>query len=126
MPSKCGIYCEKCDPGKGCTIHKDRPKECREYQCMWSQMAKVGIKLRPDRCHTIFDRISETTICGMQDPDHKWHPYMTRQIKEFNKQGFSVILRDKDINYMYMAPGHSRAQVKRDFNDRSKLYGRSN
>lgn len=127
IPSKIGEWCTKCDKTRGCTIHPTRPQECRDYQCMWSQMPEtVSAKLRPSKCHIIFDKLSEQTICGMQDPDYEQHKWTALQIKEFIKQGYSVIIRVKNDNYYYLASGHSRKDIMRDFNDSSKLYNRSN
>lgn len=30
-----GKWCGHCKPGRGCTIHADRPDECRTFYCAW-------------------------------------------------------------------------------------------
>ena len=35
---------------KTCGIYTDRPRECRDYQCMWTQASAWPSELRPDRC----------------------------------------------------------------------------
>ena len=67
--SKIGEYCQYCD--KGCSIYSVRPKECRDYYCMWSQMSHAGIELRPDKSGIIFDKMSGDVITARLDVDAK-------------------------------------------------------
>jgi hypothetical protein len=114
IPSPKGIYCKKCEPGIGCKIHATRPKECRKYQCMWSQMENVGIEMRPDNSHVLFDRITDDIICGAQDPDYELSDLVKAQISYFIREGFSVVIFRKNEKMVYVSPGHSYEKVKHD------------
>ena len=92
---------------------------------MWLQMENAGIELRPDKSHIIFDKASDKTICARQDPDYELSELVMQQIKEFNKQGYSVAIFKVEVAYVHLAKGHTLDQVKRDIHDRSKLYRRS-
>ncbi len=47
-------WCEYCAPGRGCTIHAQRPISCASFQCLWL-MGFVPEALRPDRIGGYFD-----------------------------------------------------------------------
>lgn len=91
---------------------------------MWLQMENAGIELRPDKSHIIFNKTSDKTICGRQDPGYELSKLVMQQIKEFNKQGYSVVILRDEIKNVYLVNGHTLDQVKRDIYDRSKLHGR--
>jgi len=119
-----GVWCEFCEIGVGCKIYNVRPNECRQYQCMWSQMEHSGEELRPDKCHMLFEKVSDKTICGAQEPEYELSDLVKRQIDFFLRDGFSVIIIKKGLKTVYVAKGHSFDETKRDLNDRSKLYRR--
>jgi len=126
IPSKIGEWCKYCDKTKGCSIYVGKPKECDTYKCMWLEMENVGVELRPDKSHIIFNKASDKTICAMQDPDYKLDSLVMQQIKEFNKQGYSVVIRKNEMYYTYLTKGHTLKEAKRDIDGRSKLHRRLN
>ena len=91
---------------------------------MWLQMENVGAELRPDKSHIIFDKTSDKTICARQDADYKLSKLVMQQIKEFNKQGYSVVILRDEMKYVFLTNGHTLGDVKRDIDDRSKLHRR--
>jgi hypothetical protein len=44
-----GVWCAHCAPGKGCRIYDQRPEECRAFNCLWLQDAKLGPEWKPER-----------------------------------------------------------------------------
>ncbi|HSG33314.1 MAG TPA: hypothetical protein VLA37_02185 [Sphingomonadaceae bacterium] len=44
-----GEWCRYCDVGKGCTIYRDRPGECRDFYCGWLTLPMVDEKWFPAR-----------------------------------------------------------------------------
>ncbi len=52
--------------GKGCSIYPDRPRSCRDFQCLWRIGAGTDDE-RPDRVGIVLN----TTL-----PDHPGHPAM--------------------------------------------------
>lgn len=122
IPSEIGIYCQHCASDSGCTIHDERPEECRIYQCMWSQMEHTAEELRPDRCGIIFDRISDDVICARLEKGEKIRDLTFGQINSFRNEGFSImVFRDKDYTY-FLTKSHTNDYVKKVVNDSSKLY----
>jgi hypothetical protein len=54
-----GKDCKDCKPGSGCQIYADRPKVCRDFECVWlqshTQRTNQGLplSLRPDKCDVL-------------------------------------------------------------------------
>jgi hypothetical protein len=41
-------YCQHCNPGVGCLIHKERNEVCSSFGCLWYIEKSMPEKLRPD------------------------------------------------------------------------------
>ena len=70
-PSK--TPCTRCT-SVGCNIYWKRPKECREFECVWLKSQRLndamGPELRPDKCGVIFvDHESIAEQPGQSEPD---------------------------------------------------------
>ncbi len=102
---------------KGCMIHDTKPKECSDYNCMYAQMDKAPVALRPNNCGIIFDKISDEIIYGTIDPKNKPSEIAKKQIVAFMDQGFSVVVADinKADNGFYINPLHKEEHIRRDF-----------
>lgn len=123
-PSPIESWCMYCEPGTGCEAYNTRPEECRQFQCMWSQMEHVGIELRPDKCHIIFTRAGEDVICARLEKDHKLSKLVMNQIKTFNKEGFSVLVFRGRASKYFLIKEHTKDYVRKIVHGRSKLHGR--
>jgi hypothetical protein len=44
-----GSWCSRCAPGHGCRNYRDRPRECRDFSCLWLVDARFGSHWKPDR-----------------------------------------------------------------------------
>jgi hypothetical protein len=86
-------YCLDCDPGKGCKDYKNRPLECRGFQCSWLLDNNAHESLRPDKCGVLFENISENIVLGLVAPDHEVDNYIMGQIQSFQRNGSSVVLQ---------------------------------
>ena len=75
-----------------CSIYKERPQGCRDFNCAYIQMNKVNIAMRPDNCGVVFEKMSDTEVLGMLDPDKSEHPHAQRQIELFKQSGYNVII----------------------------------
>jgi len=126
VPSPIETYCRHCEPGIGCKIYKIRPEECRQFQCMWSQMERVGTELRPDKCHIIFSRAGDDVISARIEKNHKLSKLVVNQIKVFNKEGFSVLVFRGQTSICFLTKGHTEDYARKIVDGRSKLYRRSN
>src|SRR5688572_24190989 len=56
--TEAGQWCKHCLPGDGCAIYRDRPKACRDFECVWLQSqskpgAELPAEMRPDRSHVV-------------------------------------------------------------------------
>lgn len=51
-----GIWCPHCAVGEGCGIYDERPKPCRDFECLWLQDdGRVLLDAdRPDRIGVVF------------------------------------------------------------------------
>lgn len=122
VPSPIGTYCQHCD--KGCKIYNDRPQECREYQCMWTQMPEqfARIEMRPDNSGIIFDRQDGMVISARVDTDWTMTGLIHGQINSFVNEGFSVIVFRGNEHKIFLTNGHTEEYVKEIVNGKSKLY----
>ena len=116
MNKKAGVLCQACVLKKGCKIYTNRPQECKEFKCAYYQMEKVNISLRPDNCKMIFEKVSDQIFLGTQDPRFEITEVARKQIRQFNLQGFSVIVShlDKKLD-TYLAPNHSKVDIQTEF-----------
>lgn len=94
MNSPVNKYCDKCDIDKGCSIFKDVPKKCLDFNCAYRQMGKSYIDLRPDKCNIIFERVDKDIFIGLVNPDGEISNIGKQQIDSFLAQGFSVFLTE--------------------------------
>ena len=119
MSSPAGDNCKECVVGEGCAIYANAPKRCLQFDCAYVQMNNVSIKLRPDNCHVVFEKLSDRIFLGTLDPDHKMTKEAIGQIRAFNDQGFSVVLnsrvfpRPKTI----LAEGHSYEDIDLEYTE---------
>jgi hypothetical protein len=117
VKSEVGEMCCFHRKGVGCSIHEARPKECREYQCMWSQMpGGISTDLRPDKLHIIFEKISDRTIFGLQDPNYAPTELAKRQAFDFVRQGYSVVISHGNKNTVLNERGNRESAIQ-DVND---------
>jgi hypothetical protein len=85
-----GAACVYC--AKACTIYKERPQGCRDFNCAYVQMDNVNIALRPDKCGVVFEKINDTLVLGMVDPDREGYPHLRGQVEAFFNSGASIVL----------------------------------
>lgn len=55
-------------------------------------MNDVNIAMRPDNCGAVFEKMSETKVLGMLDPDRNTYPHVKKQVELFKLAGFEVIM----------------------------------
>lgn len=122
IPSGIGEYCQYCKVGSGCMIYEARPKECSDYQCMWTMMDRVSDDLRPDKCGIIFDRIAEDVITARLDEAREMTPLIEGQIKSFGAEGFSVVVFHDRKAQGYLNKGHSKEYVIGKVRGRANIY----
>lgn len=123
VPSAIGETCRHCT-NTGCAIQQTKPKECKEYQCMWSQMPDqfATLAMRPDNCGIIFDRQGDDVIAARMEEGKKLNDLLIGQINSFNKQGFSVLVfRGKDCKH-FLIEGHTEQYVEELIRGRGELY----
>lgn len=49
-----GAWCRHCAPGSGCRIWENRPKQCRDFHCLWLTQDWLGPEWKPDRAKIVF------------------------------------------------------------------------
>jgi len=120
--SERGEYCEECIPTVRCKIYADRPMKCNIFQCVWLQMNRVHIDLRPDNCKVIFEKINDTLILGTIDGDLEDIPSLVRgQIESFRREGISVMLQQFDPHSWtcYLAAEADKDEIKKALEDKA-------
>lgn len=114
--------CVHCKVNVGCKIWANRPQVCRDFECAYYQMDKVTIKLRPDKCGVVFEKIKDTLFFGTLHPKYSLSQIVKDQIYFFNKDGFSVVINDiKNKNMIYsLAKGHTKDMIQETINQARK------
>lgn len=91
--------CSFCD--NGCTIHDNKPKECSDFKCAYLQMKKVSVKMRPDNCGVIFEKLNNDLMLGTINPKHENLSFVKGQISYFLKEGINVVLSKQGVPIVY-------------------------
>jgi hypothetical protein len=115
-----GVLCRNYDCiNKNCSIHDFRPNECKLFECAYYQMEKVSVKLRPDKCKIMFEKITDNLFYGTIDLNYELTDTAKKQIIEFGKQGFSTIYshQGKDNRKLYLAEGHTKEDIDKEFSE---------
>lgn len=50
-----GKWCSICSPTEGCYAYAERPKECRDFACLWLR-GEIPEEFKPDRSKAVFTR----------------------------------------------------------------------
>ena len=85
-----GSACEHCK--NNCTIYENRPQSCRELSCAYHQMSQVSVKLRPDNCGVVFEKLDNDLMFGTVNPKHHDFTFINGQINSFLKEGINTVL----------------------------------
>ena len=91
-----GVWCKHCNVGSGCKIYARRPKECKDFRCMWL-LGHGTEQERPDKTRLVLDfirdvehgpfvalRVTELTLGTLQSPVAK------REMARALSQGYFV------------------------------------
>ena len=113
--------CTFCD--KGCTIHNDKPKECQTFKCAYYQMKKVSIKLRPDNCGVIFEKLEDDLMLGTMNSKHKDFSFVQGQVSFFLKEKINVVLSKQGIPIVYHLDGIPPETILKRIHTLKNRYG---
>ena len=107
--------CGHCILKKGCGIYKDRPNECKEFECAYYQGGS-NIELRPDKCGVMFVKRNNRIFAGILVPDVPVTDTARGQVEAFKQQGYSVILLKKGEGpNIELAPGHNKQEIFKEY-----------
>jgi hypothetical protein len=70
-----GKWCQFCTTGKGCGQYMLRPKQCRDFQCLWMMNQNFGPEWKPDRAKFVLTtEFQDKCLTIMVDPGqpHAW------------------------------------------------------
>jgi len=122
-------WCKHCD--QGCTIHPDRPEECRNFNCAWKLDDNAHPNLRPDKCHVVFEALSEDVVLATLDPEYPISDLVLAQVRAFLFHGSSVVFQAFEGKpRIYLSDGATGPEVwavvqetlERYRHDSAKLY----
>ena len=107
--------CKHCKGG--CTIFPDRPSECSLFECAYYQASDAPLKLRPDNCKVIFEKLSDQLFIGTLDARHEITETAMGQVKSFLSQGYSVIMGASDFRKpaVFIALGHNEEEIMKQW-----------
>lgn len=98
------VVCVNCT-SDSCSIYEFRPAPCKEFSCAYHQMAKASVKLRPDNCGVMFEKLENDLMFGSVDPKHKDFSFVNGQIKYFLSEGINVVTIKSGIPTVYHVDG---------------------
>jgi hypothetical protein len=80
-------WCPHCAVGKGCKVYDERPKPCKEFECLWLTGVLRGEnlppELRPDRCHVIFAPTTDETDIAVHVDFHRPDAWKSKIVKSW-------------------------------------------
>jgi hypothetical protein len=50
-----GVWCQHCNPGKGCMIHEVRPQMCRDFFCAYITTPQLGEEWKPSHSKIVLE-----------------------------------------------------------------------
>jgi hypothetical protein len=65
-----GKWCQHAAPGKGCSIHADRPTACRTFFCNWIMDLSLGPDWKPNKAKFIIQSMPGGNVQILVDPAH--------------------------------------------------------
>lgn len=123
--------CSDCVLNIGCTRYDSRPEDCINFRCSWLLDDDAHADMRPDKCHIIFENLSETIVFATLDPNYIIDNLIIGQIQAFQRSGSSVFLQTfKGKPQIHLTEGATGNEVwqfiqeklKEYNNDSTKLY----
>lgn len=111
------VLCEHCEVG--CSIYKDRPQSCVEFNCAYLQADNAPESLRPDKCGIMFIKKTDRVFTGYLVPNTKVTDVAKGQIDNFQKQGYSVLLfSDKEkVPLLKLGNKHKKDEIILEYNE---------
>lgn len=98
-----------------CSIHDDKPPECKSFECSYFKAPNAPLSLRPDHCGVVFENISPRVFYGLNVPGQKITEAAEGQMEAFLRQGFSVALKVPGNRIKIMlAEGHKPIEIEQD------------
>ncbi len=111
----------------GCSIYNNRPDYCKGFNCAYLQQKNPDIRLRPDKCGVVFEKINDWLFHGTMDDRNQFSDTAKAQISAFNKQGYSVVIKLKDKKYFFPTDGNTIQSIILALNKFLRVkYGSSN
>lgn len=111
------VLCEHCEVG--CSIYKDRPQSCVDFNCAYLQADNTPESLRPDKCGIMFIKKTNRIFAGYLVPGIKVTEIAKNQISNFQKQGYSVLLfsEKEELPLLKLAYKHKKDEIIFEYNE---------
>jgi hypothetical protein len=94
-----GTACSHCTTK--CEIYESRPQACRDLSCAYHQVKNANIRMRPDKCGVVFEKLEDDLMFGTVNPKHEDFSFMHGQINAFLKEGINVVLSNNGRSATY-------------------------
>ena len=101
MNSPAGEVCSACKNSK-CSIYKDRPQECKDFNCIWLLSPVLGEELRPDKCGTVFELYEgQKTVVALAENESWKTGELHKLISQMLIDGYVVwVMQGKERNLL--------------------------
>ena len=133
-----GVWCPNIDLKKHkerCKAYEERPKGCREFECMWRLYDSAPEDMRPDRCGVLFEVLEEEKVVALL-VDYKkvknlnWTKGKSGAvIIEMRNRGYVVGARVNGSRHLFLPKGVAKEEAMNRIisawerkNDRTKLH----
>jgi len=82
----------------GCSIYKDRPKECREFNCIWLMDNSLPEELKPSKSHVVLSNIEhDVSIQGIEVPSKTIIVHIDPYFPTAYKEGAMKVFLNKEL-----------------------------
>lgn len=88
--------CEFCTTH--CTIYKDRPRSCKDFDCAWLRGA-LDEDMRPDKSHIVIEILPDPSVvmCLVEPGYEHALDSLTSRLSEFTERGVTVVTNKRQV-----------------------------
>lgn len=112
------VLCSNCTINKGCNIYNNRPKSCKNFDCLYLQSDDMDISLRPNECGVMFEKVTTKIYFGTESSKNagSWKDLnVFNYIKSLNDEGITVVISSftNTPTEFFLAEGHKKEMVEK-------------
>lgn len=84
--------CEHCEPGVGCKIWDNIPKQCNVFFCWYRLSKNLPKDLKPDVCGVVIEKYDDLFLLTTEPGNFEAWYNVKEFIKQVNQKGYSCVI----------------------------------